>query len=122
MSIIRRLQATISAGLDNAVSQVENHDAVVEAALKDARTAAARARVRLARVQKEEETLIVLNGMLSKLSNSEFQRKLKRLSKEFNDLNNEDASLDIIDRNGVTLVLAMRTWEFGIFKPMRRNV
>ncbi|QMU61095.1 MAG: helix-turn-helix domain-containing protein [Gammaproteobacteria bacterium] len=70
--------------------------------------------------QKEEETLIVLNGMLSKLSNGEFQRKLKRLSREFNDLNNEDSSLDIFERNGVTLVLAMRNWEFGIFKPLQR--
>lgn len=57
MSIFRRLQATVSASLDNAVSQVENHDAVVEAALKDARSAAARARVRLARVQKEEANM-----------------------------------------------------------------
>ena len=57
MSIFSRLQATLSASLDNAVSQVENHDAVVEAALKDARTAAARARVRLARVQKEESNM-----------------------------------------------------------------
>ena len=70
--------------------------------------------------QKEEECLIVLNGMLSKMSSAEFQRKLKRLSKEFNDLNNEDSSLNILDRNGVTLVLAMRNWEFGIFKPLRR--
>ena len=57
MNIFSRLQATISAGLDNAVSQVENHDAVVEAALKDARSAAARARVRLSRVQKEESNM-----------------------------------------------------------------
>ncbi len=57
MSIFKRIQATISASLDNAVSQVENHDAVVEAALKDARAAAARARVRLARVQKEESNM-----------------------------------------------------------------
>ncbi len=70
--------------------------------------------------QKQEECLIVLNGMLSKMSSGEFQRKLKRLSKEFNDLNNEDSSLNILDRNGVTLVLAMRNWEFGIFKPLRR--
>lgn len=64
MSIIRRLQATISAGLDNAVSQVENHDAVVEAALKDARSAVARARVRLTRVQKEETNMQTKLGEL----------------------------------------------------------
>ena len=71
--------------------------------------------------QREEECLIVLNGMLSKMSSAEFQRKLKRLSNDFNDLNNEDSSLDLLERNGITLVLAMRNWEFGIFKPMRRN-
>ena len=71
--------------------------------------------------QREEESLIVLNGMLSKLSNSEFQRKLKRLSKEFNDLNNEDSSLTIEERKGVTLVLAMRNWEYGIFQPLRKQ-
>ncbi len=70
MNIFNRLQATISAGLDNAVSQVENHDAVVEAALKEARGAAARARVRLSRVQKEEA------NMCSKLAELEnMQRK-----------------------------------------------
>ncbi len=71
--------------------------------------------------QKQEESLIVLNGMLSKMSNAEFQRKLTRLSKEFDELNNEDSSLDIKDRKGVTLVLAMRNWEFGVFKPLRKN-
>lgn len=70
--------------------------------------------------QRDEESLIVLNGMLSKFSNSEFQRKLKRLSKEFNDLNYEDSSLNITERKGVTLVLAMRNWEYGIFQPLRK--
>ena len=70
MSIFSRLQATISASLDNAVSQVENHDAVVEAALKDARSAAARARVRLSRVQKEEANM---HSKLAELEN--MQRK-----------------------------------------------
>ncbi len=70
MNIFNRLQATISAGLDNAVSQVENHDAVVEAALKEARGAAARARVRLSRVQKEEANM---RSKLAELEN--MQRK-----------------------------------------------
>jgi len=72
--------------------------------------------------QKDEECLVVLNGMLSKMSNAEFQRKLKRLSKEFDEINNEDSSLDIQSRKGVTLVLAMRNWEFGVFKPLRKNI
>lgn len=69
----------------------------------------------------DDECLIVMNGMLSKQSNSEFQRKLKRLSREFNELNDDDAPLDIKQRKGTTLVLAMRNWEFGIFKPLQRE-
>ncbi len=50
MSVFKRLSATMSSRIDHMVSQIENHDAVIEAALKDARTAAAKAKVRLSRV------------------------------------------------------------------------
>ncbi|KPK40817.1 MAG: hypothetical protein AMJ69_01010 [Gammaproteobacteria bacterium SG8_47] len=53
MSILKRLSATISAQVDHMVSQIENHDAVIEAAIRDARQAAARAKVRLARVKRD---------------------------------------------------------------------
>ena len=66
----------------------------------------------------EDECLVVLNGMLSSQSNAEFQRKLKRLAREFDVLNNDDAALDLDQRNGVTLVLAMRGWKYGLFRPI----
>jgi DNA-binding Xre family transcriptional regulator len=65
----------------------------------------------------DDECLIVLNGMLSSQSNAEFQRKLKRMAREFNTLNNDDAALDLEQRHGVTLVLAMRGWKYGLFRP-----
>ena len=55
--------------------------------------------------------------MLSFQSNSEFQRKLKRLAREFDALNNDDAALELEERHGTTLVLAMRGWQYGLFKP-----
>jgi hypothetical protein len=61
---------------------------------------------------------VVLNGMLSRQSNAEFQRKLERLAREFDVLNNDDAALDLNQRNGVTLVLAMRGWKYGLFRPI----
>jgi DNA-binding Xre family transcriptional regulator len=67
---------------------------------------------------RDEECLMVLNGMLSSQSNAEFQRKLKRLAREFNVLNSDDAALDLEQRNGVTLVLAMRGWQYGLFQPL----
>ena len=57
MSLIQRISATITSSVDRAVSKVENHDAIIAAALKDTQRAAARSRVRLARVQKDGASL-----------------------------------------------------------------
>ena len=73
------------------------------------------------RFKRDDECLMVLNGMLSSQSNAEFQRKLKRLAREFNVLNNDDAALDLEERNGVTLVLAMRGWQYGLFQPFVKS-
>ncbi|WP_455203104.1 PspA/IM30 family protein [Kaarinaea lacus] len=53
MSIIKRLSATFSSRVDQMVSQIENHDAVVEVAIKESRSATAKAKVRLARVRRD---------------------------------------------------------------------
>lgn len=66
------------------------------------------------------ESLTVLNGMLSTASNQEFQRKLSRLCREFNELVQQDSSLPLADRYGVSIVLAMRDWRFGLFKNFVR--
>jgi transcriptional regulator with XRE-family HTH domain len=70
------------------------------------------------RFGREDECLLVLNGMFSSQSNAELQRKLKRLAREFDLLNNDDAVLDLENRNGTTLVLAMRDWRYGLFRPL----
>lgn len=69
----------------------------------------------------QDECLIVLNGMLTSQSNGEFQRKLNKLAREFDDLNNQDAALPIEQRNGTTVVMAMRNWRYGLFKPLVRS-
>ena len=56
--------------------------------------------------------------MLSTQSNGEFQRKLKRLAREFDTLNNEDANLPLEKRQGVSVVMAMRGWQYGLFQPL----
>ncbi|MDH3902305.1 MAG: helix-turn-helix transcriptional regulator [Xanthomonadales bacterium] len=70
---------------------------------------------------RDDESLIVLNGMFSSQSNAELQNKLKRLAREFELLNNDDAALDLAQRNGITLVLAMRDWQYGLFKPLIKD-
>lgn len=69
-----------------------------------------------------DECLIVLNGMLSSAGAQEFKRKLKRLVREFDDLNSQDANLPFAQRNGVTVILAARNWNYGLFKPLQKNV
>ncbi|WP_039912787.1 helix-turn-helix domain-containing protein [Cellvibrio mixtus] len=71
-----------------------------------------------ARFDNQDEYLLVLNGMLSPASHKEFQRKLKRVAREFDELNNQDAGLPLEERKGVTLVLAARHWNYGLFKPL----
>ena len=72
------------------------------------------------RFNREDECLVVLNGMLSSQSNAEMQRKLRRLAREFDALNNDDAALELEQRQGATLVLALRDWRYGLFKPILR--
>jgi transcriptional regulator with XRE-family HTH domain len=69
------------------------------------------------RFSRDDECLIVLNGMFSSQSNAELQRKLKRLAREFDLLNNDDVALDLEKRHGTTLVLALRGWQYGLFQP-----
>lgn len=73
------------------------------------------------RFNRDDECLVVMNGMLSAQSNAEFQRKLRRLAREFEVLNNDDAALDFGDRQGTTLVLAMRGWKYGLFQPLIKS-
>jgi phage shock protein A len=57
MSLIRRISTSITSSVDRAVSKVENHDAIINSALRDTQQAAARSRVRLERVRKDGQAL-----------------------------------------------------------------
>ena len=70
MSLIRRISTSITSSVDRAVSKVENHDAIINSALRDTQQAAARSRVRLERVRKDGNPL--------KESNSKLQLSVSR--------------------------------------------
>lgn len=57
MNLLTRFSATFMAGVDKTVSQIENHDAIVEASLKESQRAAAQARIRLQRVARDGAAL-----------------------------------------------------------------
>ncbi len=51
MGFFKRITATVAANVDSAIATMENHNAVVEASLQELRTAAARSKARLRRIQ-----------------------------------------------------------------------
>ncbi|MGH1539983.1 MAG: PspA/IM30 family protein [Arenicella sp.] len=57
MRLFNRISSTILSSVDRVVSQVENHDAVVESMLKEIQSSAAEARIRLRRVQKDGQAM-----------------------------------------------------------------
>ncbi len=57
MKLYEHLRTTVTASVDNVVSQIENHDAAIAAALEEMLATAAAARSRLTRVHKDGEAL-----------------------------------------------------------------
>lgn len=72
------------------------------------------------RFDAQTEKLMFVNGMLSKKSNAIFQRKLERLVREFDELNDDDAGLPLDQRFGTSVCLAIREWEYGLFADLRK--
>ena len=70
------------------------------------------------RFTQPNEKLIVINGMLANSSHTVFQRKMDHLAKEFDELINDDAGLPFNERFGVTVVVAMRPWTYGLFDTL----
>lgn len=69
----------------------------------------------------DTDRLIFVNGMLSPSSKAVFQRKLERLAREFDALNNDDAGLPIGEKQWNSVVLAVRQWEVGPFGAFRKR-
>ena len=57
MSLLKRIYATMSAHIDGVVSEIENHDAIVESAIRDNQRSLARAKVRFNRLQADGRRL-----------------------------------------------------------------
>ena len=82
MSLIRRISTSITSSVDRAVSKVENHDAIINAALRDTQQAAAKSRVRLERVRKDGNSL--------KRRYGELQQAVVRWTERARDVAGED--------------------------------
>ncbi|EDZ67268.1 hypothetical protein NOC27_595 [Nitrosococcus oceani AFC27] len=81
MSFFKRLSASLTARIDQAISQIENHETIIEVAIYEARQVAAKAKVRLARVQRDGEQL---EAKITELREAEIKwtERAKKTAKE----------------------------------------
>lgn len=66
------------------------------------------------------ESLLLVHGSISRAIAPSFVERLQRLAHDFAQQHQADQKLGDKDREGYTLVLAMRSWEFAAFSQLRR--
>jgi uncharacterized small protein (DUF1192 family) len=67
------------------------------------------------------ETLHTVLGRLSVASAQELVQRVQQLAAELARLHQEDQRLRPQDRDGYTLIIGLRSWEFAAFTAMRRE-
>lgn len=68
----------------------------------------------------EAEGLLLVHGSVSRAIAPVFVERMQRLAQDFAQQHQADQKLAEKDREGFTLVLAMRNWEFEAFARLRR--
>lgn len=63
------------------------------------------------------ETMLLLNGRLSKANALALVEKLKRVAREFSAQHIEDASLPLAERPPISILLACRPWQPAFMRP-----
>ena len=66
------------------------------------------------------ETLLLVHGAVSRAIAPAFVDRLQRVAQDFAQQHQADQKLPQKEREGYTLVLAMRSWEFSAFTQLRR--
>jgi DNA-binding Xre family transcriptional regulator len=69
---------------------------------------------------KDAESLMLVHGSISKSLAPTFVERLQRVAQDFAQQHQADQKLPAKEREGYTLVLAMRSWELELFTQLRR--
>jgi DNA-binding Xre family transcriptional regulator len=67
------------------------------------------------------ETLLLVHGSVSRAIAPSFVDRLQRVAQDFAQQHQADQKMPQKEREGYTLVLAMRNWEFSAFTQLRRS-
>jgi transcriptional regulator with XRE-family HTH domain len=73
------------------------------------------------RFNRDNEFMLVVNGMLSQGSSGKVVEQLKRIAREFSEAHNEDMRLPLEQRSAMSLLVALRHWELEAFAELRRR-
>jgi DNA-binding Xre family transcriptional regulator len=68
----------------------------------------------------EGESMQLVHGTISRALAPSFTERLQRVAQDFAQQHQTDQKLKPAEVKGYTLVLAMRSWEFGAFERLRR--
>jgi DNA-binding Xre family transcriptional regulator len=68
----------------------------------------------------EGETLLLVHGRLSSASAQDMVQKIRQMAGELAHMHQDDQRLKPQERDGYTLLLGFRSWEFSPFTAMRR--
>ena len=66
------------------------------------------------------EGVLLVHGSISRALSPRFFGRMQRLAQDFSQQHQTDQKLEPKAREGYTLLLAMRRWEFGAFSRLRR--
>lgn len=66
------------------------------------------------------ESMKFVGGLLSRASLQRFHQSVDKLSREFDELVEEDARLPLSERDSCAALLAVRPWEFSRFAKLKR--
>ncbi len=66
------------------------------------------------------EGLLLVHGSISRSLAPSFMERMQRVAQDFAQQHQADQKLNDKDREGYTLLLAMRSWEFEAFSALRR--
>ena len=69
----------------------------------------------------EGELRIVSNGNLGMQSRKRIVERLESIGEYFDELNRDDRQLNMSDKMGATMVLAIRPWAFAAFTALEKN-
>ncbi len=73
------------------------------------------------RFERDGETLLMVHGNVSASSATTFAERLNRLGQDFGAQHLADRKLDPEHREGFTLIMGLRRWEFSAFTQLRRD-